>query len=80
MTPLKNSQEISSPTQITKPNRLAKMRGGKPANTLLPELLEVREHANREEGQDEEHDPQGIGFTHRRGRLRRDVRWGRSAR
>ena len=61
LTPLKNSQEISKPTQITKPNRLYEVDRGEPANSLLPELLEVGEHADREESQDEEHDAQRIG-------------------
>src|SRR5262245_44008775 len=50
---------------------------GETANALLPELLEVGEHTDREEGQDEEYDAQRIGFAHRRRHLRRDVRWRR---
>ena len=36
---------------------------GEPAEALLPQQLEVRQHSDREEGQDEEDDPEGVGFA-----------------
>jgi len=41
------------------------------ANACLPELAEVRQDPDRKEGENEEDDPEDIGFADRRGELRR---------
>src|SRR6202030_1882495 len=41
---------------------------GKLAEALLPELAEVREHADRKERQDKEDDPEDVGLARRGGK------------
>src|ERR1017187_1106240 len=47
---------------------------GKLAKTLLPELAEVREHADRKERQDKEDDPEDVGLARRGGERLGDFR------
>src|SRR5215468_1917753 len=48
--------------------------GGELADTLLPQLLEVGQNADREERQDEEDHSERVGFADRDGDLRGDIR------
>src|SRR5262245_43320051 len=43
---------------------------GELADSLLPQLLEVRQNTDREERQDEEDHPERVGFADRRGDFR----------
>src|SRR3954469_7155058 len=47
---------------------------GQFADAFGPQLLEVGQNADREEGQDEEDDAEGVGLADRGGHLGRDIR------